>query len=199
MTSDRRRLGDAIDRAAGGEDGGTLLRDALMSVGERALKQIVGRKAIVVLTDGADHGSEVNPEDLLQRVVQWETLIYPIYYDPVPRPGRWSVGPVPTPGSRVPPPPDDGSIRAELERERHEIFQFFDRLSTASGGRSYRSDLVNLARTFESVAEELRHYYLLGFYPTRDRLDGNVHALRVEVARPDVAVRGRLSYRSAEP
>ncbi len=64
---------------------------------------------------------------------------------------------------------------------------FLQRLSEASAGRYYQSDLTNLKKTFGLIADELRHQYRLGFYPP-DHLVGSTHSLRVEVARPGLVV-----------
>lgn len=66
-------------------------------------------------------------------------------------------------------------------------------LTVASGGAHFdvKRD-ADLDATFASVAEELRHQYLLGFVPAAR--DGKVHALEVRVTKPGLKVRSRRSY-----
>ena len=66
-----------------------------------------------------------------------------------------------------------------------------------SAGRLFRSDVTDLSETFGRVAEELRHQYLLGYYPDKSKLDGEVHLIRVDVTSPGAVVRARRSYRAA--
>ena len=87
-----------------------------------------------------------------------------------------------------------------MEERNEEAIEFLQRLSDASAGRYYNSEVADLRRTFGQIVEELRHQYRLGFYP-QDRQTGqftsSIHSIRVEVARPDVIVRARRSYRMA--
>jgi len=58
----------------------------------------------------------------------------------------------------------------------------------------------DLKQTFGQIVEELRHQYRLGFYPP-DHPAGSIHNIKVEVgievARPDLVIRFRRSYRVA--
>lgn len=112
-----------------------------------------------------------------------------------------------TPMPRFPNPPpqrrggtdrnDERQRRAGRIEERNEdAMDFLQRLSEVSAGRYFNSEVTNLKKTFEQISEELRHQYRLGFYPPENASNG-VHALKVEVARPDVIVRSRRSYRVA--
>jgi hypothetical protein len=48
------------------------------------------------------------------------------------------------------------------------------------------------------IAEELRNQYRLGFVPDNLARDGSLHALKVKVDKPDVAVRARPQYRAMQ-
>jgi len=52
----------------------------------------------------------------------------------------------------------------------------------------------NLTTTFEHVAEELRHQYMLGFVPATD---GKEHKLEVQVKREGMRARARKTYQAA--
>lgn len=52
----------------------------------------------------------------------------------------------------------------------------------------------NLTATFEHVAEELRHQYMLGFVPATD---GKEHKLEVQVKREGMRARARKTYQAA--
>ena len=80
LTSDHKILERAISRARIGERVGTKLRDAVYDVMTEELKSVKGRKAIVVLTDGKDHGSEIGEGALLDGAAEADTLIYSVFY-----------------------------------------------------------------------------------------------------------------------
>ncbi len=66
-------------------------------------------------------------------------------------------------------------------------------LAEETAGR-FIHDTNDLARGVNQVVTDLRHYYLLGYIPTRDARDGVYRAIRVKVARRDVTVLARQGY-----
>ncbi len=195
FSSDRGELERAIKKADVGAYTGTKMRDAVLEVMQRKFRGITGRKAIVLLTDGQDYGSQISATDLLSAVVSSNTVIYAIHYSVDPRDvmkklfGVHSRLPAHTPGSRR------GPYAVWDERESRAA-EYLEELADLSAGRFYKSTVNDLRASFAQVAEELRHQYLLGFYPDKAKLDGNLHYLRVEVPFPDAVVRARHSYRA---
>jgi VWFA-related protein len=198
-----------------GERPGTKLRDAVNDVMKEEFKAVKGRKAIVLLTDGKDHGSEVSERALLEGASEADTLIYSVFYLSLPGAmGRNQRGPrgggnprmgrrggIFTPMPRFPNPPADRGDqrqrrRGQMEERNEDAKDFLRQLSDVSAGRYYSSEIANLKKTFEQITEELRHQYRLGFYPP-DHPANSIHSIKVEVARPDVVVRSRRSYRIA--
>jgi VWFA-related protein len=211
LTSDHRTLERAINRARIGEGVGTKLRDAVYDVMTEELKSVKGRKAIVVLTDGKDHGSEIGEEALLDRAEESDTLIYSVFYTSAPagmmrnpqdrggrggwgRPGGGRRGGIfsPIPWQQ---PGRGGQRRGRMNERNEYAIEFLRELSEVSAGRYFNSEVENLTQTFGQIVEELRHQYRLGFYPPDNASEG-VHNLRVDVARRDVIVRSRRSYRA---
>lgn len=73
---------------------------------------------------------------------------------------------------------------------------YLQALAQSSGGRYYEvTDLADTRRSFVNVAEELRRYYWLGYYPDNTRRDGSFRKIRIVVGRPDAVVRARGGYR----
>jgi Ca-activated chloride channel family protein len=67
-------------------------------------------------------------------------------------------------------------------------------LATLSGGRALAArDRAEAERAALTIANELRHQYLIGFAPAEATRKG-WHPLRVEVAQPGVIVRARSGY-----
>lgn len=208
LTSDRKRLERAVKDADIGEQVGTTLRDAVNTVFERHFKQVDGRKAIILLTDGKDAGSRISEEDLLDEAAESGSMIYSVFFKtgplggapnrPFPRRRRddW--------GGRFPFPPGDRPRREERRRQRvdmknEDAAAFLTRLAEASAGRFHSSEVSDLKNTFKLIADELRHQYRLGFYPDNTKADGQRHSLKVEVSITDAVVRARRSYQAPSP
>ncbi len=85
FTSDLDATAKAISRLHSA--GGTAFYDALMTCVDKYLRNIVGRKAIVVFTDGVDNvlsgnsweGSRTSFQELCSRLQESDTLIYTIF------------------------------------------------------------------------------------------------------------------------
>lgn len=228
LTNDHQTLEQAIEHAQVGDRVGTVLRDGIDEVLEQDFKTLKGRKAMILLTDGKDHGSRISEEDLLDKAEEADALIYSVFYDtvgagrrsPPPRMGRggWGGvrigrrGQIRTPFPRFP-RPDVEARRQERERRRRErdsrhreqiearngrAMDYLEELSDVSAGRFYRSNLTDLKKTFSLIGDELRHQYRLGFYPEDGKAPGSLHTIKVEVARPEIVVRARKYYRTPD-
>src|SRR5215510_2472359 len=210
LSSNLKTLERAISEAQIGERFGTKLRDAVDAVMEEEFRTVKGRKAIVLLTDGKDYGSEVDEQTLMEGAAEADTLIYSVFYRSLPpwldydrqsprgRRGRpegwperrlWMGRPdgIFTPAPLFPDPPqrpDRGGTRqrraGRIEERNEEAMDFLRRLSEVSAGRYYSSEVSDLKQTFGQIVEELRHQYRLGFYPP-DHPAGSVHNIKVEV------------------
>jgi VWFA-related protein len=203
LTNNRKQWDEAIKHTKVGRYVGTVLNDALMDVSRNVLQPVRGRKAIILLSDGEDHGSVVTPEDLIKAESEADAMIYSIYYrgelqrflDDRGRHGggHRKRGPFPFvtpqrpggPRGRGGPPP---------WRRPHEGFDLMERLAEITGGRFYEGETKKLKETFALIAEELRHQYRLGFYPEELKRDGASHALLVKVNLANVSVRARHEY-----
>ena len=210
LTSDRKTLERAIGDAQIGERFGTKLRDAVNAVMKEEFITVKGRKAIVLLTDGKDHGSEAGEQTLMESAAEADTLIYSVFYRSLPpwldsdrqsprgrrgRTGRWPEGRpwmgrrdgIFTPAPLFPDPPQrpdrDGRRQrraGRIEERNEEAMDFLRRLSEVSAGRYFSSEVSDLKQTFGQIVEELRHQYRIGFYPP-DHPAGGIHNIKVEV------------------
>jgi VWFA-related protein len=71
--------------------------------------------------------------------------------------------------------------------------QALARLASETGGVLVRNT-NDLGRGFETIANDLRSYYLASYSPTNDALDGTFRRIEVRVARKDATVRARTGY-----
>lgn len=202
-TSDRMALTKAIRRARSG--GSTRLYDAVDFVIKQRFKNIEGRKAIVLFTDGIDTASmKASYRSTVRLAEELDALIYPVSYNTsggrglmggpprVSLPGgRGGVIIVPTvPGGSVP-----GSGGGSNDPESALADAYLHELAQKTGGRFYRGDtLANISQSFAWVAEELRRQYSIGYYPSPPGQAGQRRQLRVRVERPGLVVLTRDSY-----
>ena len=191
-SSDGREIKLAIRKAEVGDFVGTRMQDAVVRVVDKNLRSSRGRKAIILLTDGQDYGSTASAEDMVRAVVDSGTVAYPVFY----RVNRYELARKLF-GVSLSRSSAAGAMWEEDERAAAVLLR---KVAEDSAGSFYQSEMTDLKKTFAQVAEQLRHQYLLAFYPDPARVDGNEHALRVTVSRPDLVVRSRGSYRaSASP
>ncbi len=194
LSSDQQRLNDAI-KSAKAAGSGTRMRDAVSEITQRRFKSITGRKAIVLLTDGQDHGSQISASDLLSAVAASSTLIYSVHYSVDPRELMKELTGI---SSRIPKVADErnGGPYSVWHEQEEQAARYLEKISELSAGRFYRSNVKELDGAFKQISAELRSQYLIGFYPDKSKLDGNMHSLVVGVSIPDAVVRSRLSYRA---
>jgi Ca-activated chloride channel homolog len=214
LTSERKALERAIQNARIGDFVGTTLYDAVYEVEQHHFKQVNGRKAIILLTDGKDHGSQVSADELLDVSAESDAMIYSIFYttkmpnfdpgDRSPRRRRGEFDPsVNRERRRFPLSnnafsqrqfPGRGQRRERQERQNQKAEEFLEELSNVSAGRFYNGEIGDLQKNFALIADELRHQYRIGFYPDGERREGTTHRLRVEVSPAELAVRARRTY-----
>jgi VWFA-related protein len=184
FTADQRLLAHAIDETVinggahgvlpsplptGDSGGATHLYDAVYLASKELLKNEVGRKVLVLLTDGEDQGSRVKLEAALESAQKSDVINYAVAI--VDRSFYW--GHMMGYGG-------DSVLR---------------KLSDDTGGRVIE---VNRAKdtspAFQQIANELRTQYLLGYVPTNTRHDGAFRKIRVRVRNGDYRVQARRGY-----
>jgi VWFA-related protein len=184
FTADQRLLAHAIDETVinggahgvlpsplptGDSGGATHLYDAVYLAASELLRNEVGRKVIILLTDGEDQGSRVKQETALESAQRSDVMNYSVAIIDRPFYGRQAMA-----------FSGDSVLR---------------KLSDDTGGRVIN---VNRAKdasaAFQEIANELRTQYLLGYTPTNTRHDGSFRKIRVQVRDADYKVQARRGY-----
>ena len=186
FTSDRNTLKQAIAKTKTGT--GTKLYEAVNLVMSQKLKAMQGRKAIVLFTDGVDTESKYGAgKQSMFDVEKNEVIVYPIQYDTMADVAAILNG-------------DNQSQKLISSQPTTEEFLLATRylrgLALRSGGRVHQAEtLANVNEAFALIAEELRHQYSLGYYPSQEGRPGEFRRVRVEVMQPHRNVRARDGYR----
>ncbi|MEZ5429204.1 MAG: VWA domain-containing protein [Pyrinomonadaceae bacterium] len=216
-TNNRGALRSAIRQAQFGD--GTSLYDAVDHVINRELREMEGRKAVVLFTDGVDTTSRRSGyQTTVRETEEIDALFYPIRYDTYTGRGG-SGGSIPT---RYPQPRRSGggiggilgdilggiviggsnrtggrnTGAAGSSREEYETGKrYLEDLANNSGGRNFEANTTNnLDAAFAGIAEELRQQYSIGYYPSVIGQKGERKRIRVRVMRPNIVVRAKNFY-----
>jgi len=150
---------------------GTIMYDAVQLAATEKLKGEVGRKAIVLITDGMDFGSHYSREDAIAAAQRSDAIIYGIYYadQSAYGYGGFSIG---------------GASDGDLKKMAEE-----------TGGRVFHVDRKNnLDEVFKELQEEMRSQYALGYTPTNAVRDGGFRKIEIRTTNKDHRVQARKGY-----
>lgn len=188
---------------------GTKLYDAIFLACDEIAKKQTGRKAIVVLTDGEDRGSQETLNSAIESAQRSETVVYTIYYgghedhdnsgfNNGGGRGGYPGGGYPGgryPGGGYPGGGYPGGSRYPRQQENgpngKKILQ---RIAQETGGRYFevkKKDSVD--DVYASIAEELRTQYMLGYTPPKDESSG-YHSIHLTTKNKDQEVQTRAGY-----
>jgi Ca-activated chloride channel family protein len=148
---------------------GTRLWDAVATSLDE-LRQVEGRRVVLVFTDGDDTESSTRFGTVIDRARSEDVMVYAIGLESNYFNGQ----------RRVRSRPDSGLRRLADE---------------TGGGYFELTKTSDLAPTFTRIAQELHSQYVLGFAPAV--LDNRVHRLTVRVKQPGMTARARRSYLAA--
>jgi VWFA-related protein len=201
----------------GGHGAGTKLYDAIFLACDEITKKQTGRKAIVVLTDGEDRGSQENVNSAIESAQKAETVVYTIYIgghedrdnggfngprddDPMDR--RYPGGGYPGgryPGGGYPGGGYPGGGRYPRQQENGPNGKkTLQRIAQETGGRYFeakKKDSVD--DIYAQIAEELRTQFMLGYTPPKDQASG-YHSIQLTAKKKDLAVQTRTGYYSGQ-
>jgi len=153
--------------------GATHLYEAVWLAARDLLQNEIGRKVVILLTDGEDQGSKTKLSDALEAAQKSDIIIYSINISDRAFYGMRGMG---YSGDSV-----------------------LKKLSEETGGRVI--DANNPKKTseaFAEIAKELRTQYLLGYTPANKKLDGTFRRIQVKVRDRNVKVSARRGYYAPE-
>ncbi len=150
---------------------GTLLFDAVYLASTEKLKSEVGRKALILITDGEDQGSTNTWRTAIEAAQKSDAIIYSIYY--VDR-GFYAAGGMIFGGG------GEGDLR---------------HMSSETGGHVFTVDRKHpLNEIFRQIQEELRNQYSIGYQSTNPVRDGKFRRLEIKTQNSEYQVQARNGY-----
>ena len=148
---------------------GTLLYDAIFLAADEKLKSEVGRKAMIILTDGEDQGSMMNLKRAVEAAQKADTIVYVLliadrgfYY---------------------------GMMGYSGDRDMKQVTE-------QTGGRLIEvgNKYEKVKQAFDQIAAELRSQYSIGYTPTNTARDGSFRKIELHCKQKDYRVQARKGY-----
>jgi VWFA-related protein len=135
---------------------GTVLYDAVYLSAHDMLAKEVGRKAMILLTDGEDEGSKLKIKDAIEAAQKADAIVYVLLCA-----DRGFYGGI------------GGGYSGEFDMRK---------LTEATGGRviNVGNKFDKLRDAFDQIAAELRSQYNIGFTSTNTKLDGTYRKLEIK-------------------
>ncbi|MGA7851186.1 MAG: VWA domain-containing protein [Terriglobales bacterium] len=189
--------------------GGTQLYDAVYLASNELMKKQQGRKAIIILSDGVDRGSKTYLEGAIEAAQRADTVIYSIYFaephrEEGQRPGGmgrggggWPGGGGGWPGGGGGYPGGGRGGRGQRQpQETHtDGKKILERISKETGGRFFEvTKKEKVGDIYDSIVEELRVQYNMGFTPDKDSAASGYHHITLAVKKKDLTVQTRDGY-----
>jgi len=148
---------------------GTVLFDAVYLSAHDMLSKEIGRKAMILLTDGQDEGSQLKIKDAIEAAQKADAIIYVLLC--ADRGSYFSSG---------------MSYYGEAD---------MDKLTKETGGRviNVGNKFDKLREAFDQIAAELRSQYNIGYTPIDTKLDGSYRKLEVK-NKENYKIQARAGY-----
>lgn len=177
LTGSRRDLSQALayvdtptrDQLRNQFGGGTLLFDAVLDASQEIMKKQKGRKALIILSDGGDNGSDATLASAIEEAQKAETLIYSILYTD----GGFGSG-------------EGRNIMERLAKE-------------TGGAYFAVSKKLTVDQVYALIQEDLRSQYSLGYVSDRPAQVAEFRKIQLTVKRPGLIVNARDRYWAGPP
>ncbi len=148
---------------------GTVLFDAVYLSAHDMLAKEIGRKAMILLTDGQDEGSQLKIKDAIEAAQKADAIIYVLLCADRGFYGGFG-----------------GGYSGEYD---------MDKLTQQTGGRviNVGNKFDKLREAFDQIAAELRSQYNIGYTPINTKLDGSYRKLEVK-NKENYKIQARAGY-----
>jgi VWFA-related protein len=149
--------------------GGTLLYDALSDASKEIMKKQQGRKALIVLSDGGENGSNATLTEAVQEAQRTNTLIYTILFT-------------------------DGGFGSDFGKR---VMQRLAK--ETGGSYFEVSKKLTIDQVFAQIEEDLRSQYSIGYVSDRPAQISEFRKIQLTVKKPGLTVNARDRYWAGPP
>src|SRR5581483_6349613 len=148
---------------------GTLLYDAVYLASHDEPAHEVGRKAMIILTDVEDQGSQSNVKDAIEAAQKSDAIVYILLIA-----DRGFYGPF-------------GGYSGDSAMKK---------LAGETGGRVIEvgNKMEKLKSAFDQISQELRSQYNIGYTPINSKLDGSFRKVEIRTKDKGYRVQSRNGY-----
>lgn len=158
----------------------TAMYDAVWQFSDEKLRNVPGRRVIVIITDGDDTFSRAELKDAIDIAQRTETTIFGISTK------AGFLGTVP-------------GVEAGTVKDKGD--KYLTQLCEETGGEAFfTGDMLELERAFKKISEELRSQYILTYRPANQNYDGRERKIEVRFTNPErtdkYKIRTKTSYRA---
>jgi VWFA-related protein len=149
---------------------GTALYDAVYLASHDELSHEVGRKAMILLTDGEDEGSRLKIKDAIEAAQKADVICYVLL---IADRGFYGFGGM--------------GYTGDTEMKK---------LTQETGGRviDVGNKIEKLRKAFDDIAAELRSQYNIGYTPTNTVRDGSFRKVEIKSKQTDYKIQARSGY-----
>ena len=153
-----------------GGSAGTLLFDAIIKASKDVMKPLQGRKALIVLSDGVDVGSEANVSDAVEAAQKADTLIYSIEFS-------------------------DASFYGGHVFGGNEGRNALMKLASETGGGFFSvSKKLSIEQIFSMIDAELRNQYSIGYVSDKPCTISEFRKIQLTLKQKGLIVQARTRY-----
>lgn len=155
---------------------GTLLYDAVFLASNDVMQPQKGRKALIILSDGDDQGSQLSLEQGVEAAQRADTVVYSILFtdDGGGFLGRMAGGGMP---------------------RQHDGKKVLDQISRETGGRMFEvSKQLSIDQIYAQIEEELRNQYSLGYSSDKPAESTAYRKISVKTRQKNLIVQSRDGY-----
>src|SRR5712692_5880200 len=147
---------------------GTALYDAVYLASHDEFAHEVGRKAMILLTDGEDQGSRLKIKDAIEAAQKADAICYVLLIA-----DRGFYG--------------FGGYHGDAEMKK---------LTQETGGRVIEvgNKIEKLRQAFDQISQELRSQYNAGYVPTNTARDGSFRKVEIKPKQGDYKIQARSGY-----
>jgi len=148
---------------------GTALYDAVYLASHDELSHEVGRKALILLTDGEDQGSRLKIKDAVEAAQKADAICYVLLIAD----RTWAYG--------------FGGYTGDADMKK---------LTQETGGRviDVGNKIDKLRKAFDDIAAELRSQYNIGYTPSNTKRDGSFRKVEIKSKQGDYKIQARSGY-----